>query len=131
MLTNDRRRLAWLAVPALATGILSFIAGGFFTATTALACLAAGVGLVLRLTIAERPWEGWSAALAVTAGALALLAVWMLVSATWSDAPARAAVETDRALLYLLVLVLFGCVAARPGIWPCCCAGSRSRPRCC
>ena len=40
---------------------------------------------------------------------------WTLASATWSDAPARALSEFDRTLLYGLVLVLTGSVAARVG----------------
>jgi hypothetical protein len=79
------------------------------------------VGLVLalvlvgRVTLARRPFEGWSPALALASGALGLLAAWTLVSATWSDAAARALSEFDRTLLYGLVLVLTGSVAARVG----------------
>ena len=36
---------------------------------------------------------------------------WCLLSLTWSHAPGRAFVESDRALLYLLVVVLFGSIA--------------------
>jgi hypothetical protein len=71
--------------------------------------------LVGRVTIAEKPFEGWSAALALSSGALAGLAVWTLASALWSDAPARALSEFDRTLLYGLVLVLTGSAAARIG----------------
>jgi hypothetical protein len=46
---------------------------------------------------------------------LAAFAAWILVSSAWSHAPARALVEFDRALLYLLVLVLTGSFAARAG----------------
>ena len=42
---------------------------------------------------------------------LALFAVWTLLSAGWSDAPARAMIEFDRALAYLLVVVLIGSLA--------------------
>lgn len=42
------------------------------------------------------------------AGLLALLAAFTLASSMWSDAPARALLEYDRALLYLLAFVLFG-----------------------
>ena len=41
--------------------------------------------------------------------------MWTLVSSAWSDAAGRAAIEFDRALLYLFVLVLFGFVARRDG----------------
>ena len=70
--------------------------------------------LVAHVTLAERPFAGWSSALAVMAAALALFAVWTLLSGDWSDAPARALVEFDRALLYLLVLVFVGPARARP-----------------
>ena len=41
--------------------------------------------------------------------------MWILLSAIWSDAPARALSEFDRTLLYTLVLVLTGSAAARVG----------------
>ena len=53
--------------------------------------------------------------MALASGALALLAIWTLASATWSDAPARALTEFDRTLLYALVLVLTGSAVARVG----------------
>jgi hypothetical protein len=73
------------------------------------------LALVARVTVARRPFSGWSPALALGSGALAGLAVWILASAAWSDAPARALSECDRALLYGLVLILTGSVAARRG----------------
>jgi hypothetical protein len=112
---GTRARSVWLALPAAATALLAFVAGGFFPAATALAAIALGLALVLRMTTADRPWEGFGAALGVASGALALLAVWTLVSGSWSDAPSRAAIEFDRTLLYLLVLLLFGFVARRAG----------------
>jgi hypothetical protein len=104
-----------LALPALATGLLAFSAGGFFPGTTALIAIVFALGLVLRIAIADRPWEGWSLPLALAAGAMALLAVWILASAEWSDAPGRAIVEFDRALLYALALVVFGLFRTQPG----------------
>jgi len=107
-------RATRLALPALATGLLAFNAGGFFAGTTALAACVLCLALVLRLTIADRPWEGWSAALAVASGAGVALAAWMLVSSAWSDSAGRALLEFDRALLYVLALVLGGLFVARP-----------------
>jgi O-antigen ligase len=104
-----------LALPALATTLLAFTAGGFFPGTTAFTCVLFALGLMLRITIAEAPWEGWSLPLAVAAGAMALLAAWILASAEWSDAPGRAMVEFDRALLYALALVVFGLFRRRAG----------------
>jgi O-antigen ligase len=95
-------------VPAALTLALGFRAGGFFANITGLAAALLCVLLLLRITTAQRPFEGWSAPLAVAAVALAGFAVWTLVSAAWSDAPSRALIEFDRALLYLLVLVLVG-----------------------
>ena len=46
------------------------------------------------------------------AGALALFVVWTMLSGDWSDSPARALVESNRALLYLLMLVFVGLHAA-------------------
>ncbi len=65
------------------------------------------LAIVLHLTLADRPWQGWSAGGSVSAGALALFAAWVLASSQWSGSAARALVEFDRALLYLAVLVLF------------------------
>jgi O-antigen ligase len=92
------------------TAFTAFRAGGFFAGTQG--ALAAGVAvlLVLRLMLARDPLAGASRALVVAAGALGLFAAWTLVSSSWSHAPARATIEFDRALLYLLVLVLFGTV---------------------
>jgi hypothetical protein len=117
MLTHARRFAAGarLAVPAAATLALCFATGGFYPGAVALAAVVTIAALVLRLTVAARPWEGWSAGLSVSAGALALFATWTLLSASWSDAPGRALIEFDRALLYLAVLVLFGLFARQAG----------------
>jgi hypothetical protein len=117
MLTHARTFAvrARLAVPAAATLALCFSTGGFYPGAVALAAIVTIAALVLRLTLAARPWEGWSAGLSVSAGALALFATWTLLSAGWSDAPGRALIEFDRALLYLAVLVLFGLFARRAG----------------
>jgi hypothetical protein len=104
-----------LALPAALTVTLAFVAGGFFPGTVGLAAGLLCLLLVARLTLAERPFAGWSAGLAVTTGVLALFCVWTLASSTWSDAPARAMVEFDRALLYLLVLAFLGLHARAPG----------------
>src|SRR3954447_2562900 len=108
-------RQARLAAPAAATAALCFSAGGFFAGTTAVAAIAALVALLLRITLARHPWEGWSAGLSVGAGALALFAVWTLASSQWSGAPGRALLEFDRTLLYLAAFVVFGLFAARAG----------------
>jgi O-antigen ligase len=105
----------------LAAGLIAyaaFNAGGFFAGTPAVAATLLAFGLVLRVTVADEPFAGIGARLLLPIGALTLYTVWVLVSAAWSHAPGRATVEFDRALLYLLVLVLFGS-------WP----GSAERSR--
>jgi hypothetical protein len=46
--------------------------------------------------------------------ALALYALWVLLSRDWSHASGRSFIEFDRALLYLLAVVLCGSVATTP-----------------
>jgi hypothetical protein len=94
------------------TAALGFRAGGFYAGVTGLAALALALGLAVRVLVAARPFAGWSAGLALATGALALYATWTLSSLIWSGAPARALVEFDRVLLYLLVLVVCGLVPA-------------------
>ncbi len=102
-------------VPGLATAWLGFHAGGFFPGTVGLVATVLSLTLVARITTARRPFSGWSPALALASGALAAFAAWILASAAWSDAPARALSECDRAVLYGLVLILTGTVATRRG----------------
>jgi O-antigen ligase len=102
-------------VPAAFTVYAGFNAGGFFAGTPALLAVVAGLALVARITLAELPFAGFGRLLAAASVALGLYAAWALVSAFWSDAPARALIEFDRALLYWLVLVLMGSFASGPG----------------
>ena len=102
-------------MPGLATAILAFLAGGYFPIATGLAVAALCLLLVARMTITEKPVAGWSAPLAVMAFALALFSGWTLLSGGWSDAPVRALIEFDRALLYLVMLVFVGLHARGPG----------------
>jgi hypothetical protein len=102
-------------VPGALTVALAFRAGGFFPDTAGLAAGLLCLLLVARVTLAERPFAGWSAPLALTSGVLALFCAWTLASSGWSNAPARAVVEFDRALLYLLVLAFLGLHPRAPG----------------
>lgn len=104
-----------LVLPGALTVAFAFRAGGFFPAAVAVAAVLLVIVLVARITLVERPFAGWSVGIAVSAGALACLAAWTLASAAWSDAPGRALLEFDRALLYALLVVVMGAVAARPG----------------
>ena len=97
-----------MMVPGAATAALAFLAGGYFPVTTGLAVAVLSLLLVAHVTLSEQPFAGWSFPLAVMAGALTLLVVWIMLSGGWSDAPARALVESNRALLYLLMLVFVG-----------------------
>ncbi len=90
------------------TVYLAFHAGGFFPGTTATVAVALALLLAVRLALMREPWAGAGAPLAVAAAGLASYAAWTLLSAGWSNAPARALLEFDRALLYLLTLVYFG-----------------------
>ena len=113
----DRRSgpvVALLAAPGALTVYVAFRAGGFFPGTQGVLAAGLAVALALRLTLVERPLAGASRALVVVAGALTLYAAWALVSVWWSGSPARATLEFDRALLYLLTLVLFGLAAMTP-----------------
>jgi O-antigen ligase len=101
---------ALVLLPGALTIYLGFNAGGFFPDSVGVATLVLSVALGLRVAIAEKPFEGFGAPLAVTAGGLALLALWILLSGRWSGAPGRALIEFDRVLLYLTALVLFGSV---------------------
>ena len=95
-------------MPGVATAVLAFLAGGYFAVTTGLAVAVLCLLLVAHVTLSENPFAGWSSALAVMGSALALFVVWTMLSGDWSDSPARALVESNRALLYLLMLVFVG-----------------------
>lgn len=98
-------------VPAALTVYLAFNGGGFFAGEPAAVAIALLLLLAARLLLVDRPLAGAGPALIVAAGALGLFALWTLLSGSWSDAPDRALPEFDRALLYVLVLVVFGSVA--------------------
>src|SRR3712207_1537396 len=93
----SRHRGALITLLAAAVCVrLGFSAGGFFAGTTATAASVALGLLILWVTVAHRPFAALSRPLAAAAGALAAFALWVLVSAAWSDAPARALLEFDR-----------------------------------
>jgi O-antigen ligase len=105
---------ALLLLPGALIVYLGFNAGGFFPTTPAVATIVLLAVLAVRVCVARNPFEGFSPPLAVAAAALALYALWTLVSGTWSNAPARALLEFDRVLLYLVTLVLFGSIGRSP-----------------
>ncbi len=93
-------------LPGALTIYLGFEGGGYFPPATGVACVALAIVLVVRLMLAERPLEGFGLRAALVTAALGLFAAWALVSSAWSDSPARAVTEFDRALLYILLLAL-------------------------
>ncbi len=94
--------------PGAITFYLAFRSGGYFAGAPAIVAVVLGVALMLRLVLADDPFEGFGPALICAAAGLGLYAVWTLLSALWSHAPAQALIEFDRALMYWLGLVLFG-----------------------
>ena len=112
-----RVRSALAVLPALIPGacvvLLAFQAGGFFPSSWTPIAFVAAVALAVRLTTLERPFAGFSAWSGVAAAALALLATWILLSVSWSDAAGRALIEFGRLLTYLLVLVTCASLAPR------------------
>jgi O-antigen ligase len=105
---------AVLVVPAALTAFLAVRSGGYFPGATALSALFLAVVLLLRIVLARRPFEGLSTASTVAIGALALFGAWILASAAWSGSSARALIEFDRVVLYLLVLLLAASLPSTP-----------------
>lgn len=101
-------------LPGMLTAFLGFQSGGLLPGPVALTAALLAVILMVRLTIADRAWGAVSAPFVAGAAALALLAAWTLLSASWSDAPARAIVEYDRALLFLLGFLVVGSLGRAP-----------------
>lgn len=87
---------------------LAFKAGGYFPSAPGVVAIVLLQALLLRTLLAERPFEGYSRALALPLGAMTLLAAWALSSALWAHATARVLDAYDRMLLYVLALALFG-----------------------
>jgi len=100
--------VALLLLAPAALVYLSFNAGGYFPTAPAFVTIVLAQALVLRTTLAARPFEGFSRVLVTPLAALALYAAWQLASLLWSHATARALDSYDLTLLYLLALALFG-----------------------
>lgn len=110
------RRIAAGAL-ALLPGVLilffGFNGGGYFPGTVGFVGLVVASMIVVRVLVADDPFAGFSRPLAVVAAVMAAFAGWVLASGLWSHAEARTLAEFDRALLYLLVLVLMGLLPRR------------------
>jgi hypothetical protein len=105
--------IGWVALVALAPAALvylSFNAGGYFPSAPGFVAIVFAQALVLRTTLAARPFEGFSRALAIPLTALVLYAAFQLTSALWSHATAHTLDSFARTLLYVLAFVLFGSV---------------------
>jgi hypothetical protein len=115
----NSRRLAAGALLLVPAGLMVYFAfhdGGYFPKPTAYVALVLCVVLLVRVLVGS-PFEGAGWLLTAGAALLALYTVMVLVSQSWSHAPGEAAVEFDRALTYLAVLVLIGTVGrTRPRV---------------
>jgi hypothetical protein len=106
-------RVGWVALVALAPAslvYLSFNAGGYFPSAPGFVAIVFAQALVLRTTLAAKPFEGFDRALAVPLFGLVLYAAFQLTSALWSHASAHTLDSFTRTMLYVLALVLFGSV---------------------
>jgi hypothetical protein len=108
------RRLLPALLPAIVVVAMAFASGGFLPGPVALGATALALALLVRVTTAANPWGALSGPYVAGAIALGLLAGWTLLSATWSDAPARALTEYDRVLLYLLGFLVVGAAGRSP-----------------
>jgi hypothetical protein len=102
--------IALSLLPGALIVYFSFEAGGYFPGSTGFVALLVSQLLVLRVLLTERPLAGSTGRQGAVAVAFAAYTAWTLASALWSHALNRALVEFDRALLYLLLLLLFGVV---------------------
>ena len=101
-------------VPGIFVLGFAFASGGYQPGPVAAGATALAALLILRAALARQPWEGLSVGYVAGAAALGLLSAWTLLSGRWSDAPARALVEYDRVLLYLLGFLVVGAVGRTP-----------------
>src|SRR4051794_28987080 len=110
------RRIAAAALALLPGALIlffSFNGGGYFPGTVGFATLVVSQMIAVRVLVVEDPFAGLSRPLAAVTVVMALFAGWILASGLWSDAKDRALIEFDRALLYLLLLVLMGLLPRR------------------
>src|SRR3954454_7222570 len=114
-LSGDGRAAGAIGVACAGLVIwLSFESGGFFPGTTALAILVGLAGLVVFAMVAQGPGAGLRPRLGVAVVALALYALWQLISSSWSHTPGRAALASDLTLLYVLVTIATGLLVTTP-----------------
>ena len=102
--------LALLVFPGALVVYFAFNSGGMFELTTAFGALLVLTVILVCIASAREPLAGLSPLGAIACGALALFALWTLLSGGWSHSSGRALIAFDRALLYLAILALFACV---------------------
>jgi O-antigen ligase len=110
------RQVASAALLLVPVGLMAFFAfnsGGFYPGPPAYAAIILCALLLIRVMFADRPFEGMSWPLVAAIVAMSIYTLVTLLSQYWSHSPGLALVEFDRALLYLLALVLCGSVARR------------------
>ena len=103
---------ALLLTPGIFTAYFAISSGGFFPDTVAIAALVLALLVITRTSVATRPFAGLGLRAGVPGAALVLLAGWVLASGRWSDAPGRALIEFDRALLYAGAFLLFASIGS-------------------
>src|SRR4051812_38211047 len=103
-MTNRLSIGALAALPGALLVYMSFRGGGFFPRAPALGLIVTLQVLIIYLMAAPNPFGGLTWPVVVAVGALALFALWILLSRAWSDARARSLIEFDRALLYFAVV---------------------------
>jgi hypothetical protein len=102
--------LALLLFPGTLIAYFGFNSGGLFELTTAFGTLLVLAVILVYIASAREPLAGLSPLGAIACGALALFALWTLLSSNWSHSSGRALIAFDRALLYLAILALFACM---------------------
>jgi O-Antigen ligase len=96
------------AGPAAITAYLAVRSGGYFAGAPAIVAIVLAIALVLRLMLAEAPFEGFGPAMIWAIAGMGCFTLWTLLSTFWSHAPAQALIAFDRALMLWLALILFG-----------------------
>lgn len=95
-----------LLAPCAGILYLAFNGGGFFPGATGILAVVTAAALVIRIVTIRDPFAGIGRWAATILAVLVAYAVWVLLSGTWSDAPARAVLEFSRAVLYVLAFTL-------------------------
>jgi len=92
------QRTLTVVVPAAGLAAVGWWSGGYFPRSFGALLLVAAIGIATIALLADRVELGRPSA--VLAGALALLAVWQVVTTAWAVAPDAPALEAERTLVY-------------------------------